>query len=236
MLEEATSVDTASQGNAGSSEGSASAESTLEGVLDEGTQEESSQEALKESSEAADDSIIGKKEGEEGEQKAEETPATEGAPEKYEPFDVPEGFKPDEEATKVFEDIVRKHGLSQPAANDLYKAFAELEVKDAQGFEAAKKQQDINMVNSWIDTIKKDAVLGGAKYDESVSKVKSVFNGPLLDDAQRKFFTDTKQINNPDVFRLFATLHDKISDDTIVGAGQGSGADRSKRTLEEALS
>lgn len=89
---------------------------------------------------------------------------SEGAPEAYEAFKVPEGMTLEAEATTAFQEAAKADNLSQAQAQRYVDLAAGLVDRTMQGFQEQAKQR----MEQWAEQAKADPVVGGPGYDENV--------------------------------------------------------------------
>lgn len=143
-----------------------------------------------------------------------------GAPEKYEPFTVPEGVTFDPKAVEAFQAKAKELGLSQDQAQKLV---------DFQS-EAVKVAQDTNKKNfedlqkEWSDQTKKDL---GANADKELAFA-AAGRDKFATEGLRSILNDSGLANHPEVIKMFITIGKAISEDGFVpGAAATDKADKS---------
>jgi hypothetical protein len=151
-----------------------------------------------------------------------------GAPEKYEPFKMPEGIKVDEAALGKFTPIAQELGLTQEGAQKLMDLWVEARTNDIKG----SNETWSKMRSEWRDKAKADPVFGGAKFDESVgfakkaidalSQVEDGKGGATTDPGLREALEITGSGDHPAIVRAFATIGKLLSEDKIVFKGAGA--------------
>lgn len=154
----------------------------------------------------------------EGEKK-EEPKKAEGAPEKYEPWKLPEGYELDEAHAKTFSDKARELGLSQDQAQGLMDLYAKVSQEASDSALNLWKDTQKN----WVETIKSDPEIGG-----KIDQIKTDFDR-LLTDAfgeNQKAKAEFKEAmdytgagNNPAFVRFAKALIDKFGTGKPVQAG-----------------
>lgn len=143
---------------------------------------------------------------------------TQAAPEKYEPFKMPEGFVADEVANKTFAEWAKTANLSQEAAQkavDLYASMLTQQQKASQdSFEQMKKD--------WHDESVK--MLGPNSKAEMafISKGRDTF----FDADAVQILKDSGLGNHPAIVRAFIKIGKAIADDTVVDGGKGGGGEK----------
>lgn len=169
-----------------------------------------------------------------GETKAPETPAqVKQEPPASEPAKTPEtkDAKPvayairDGESTfshQAFEDVARKHGLSNEAAQEVFGSLApKLRESVMQDF-----QQRMEKIHAeWTQQVKSDPELGGENLERTLGLVNTAIDKVLPEHAAelRKFLTETRATDNPLVVRLLAAVGKSYSQDTKFPRGTSGG-------------
>lgn len=153
-------------------------------------------------------------------------PPKEEKKEEATPFDpatltLPEGMKAEGPIMDKFSEIAKARGLSQEAANELLAVSSDL-IKEFQT-EAGKPIELWNKTQTeWVDAIKTEfpaEKLIAAQAD--MAKAFAQFGTP----AAQAAFNLTGAGNNPDIFRMFASMAKALSEGTSVeGKPQTTGA------------
>lgn len=146
-----------------------------------------------------------------------------GAPEKYEPFKVPEGLTVDETMSKTFMDKAKAMNLTQAQAQELVDFQAQLVSKQFKESEETYKQ----MRSEWAEASKKMLGADPEKSLALVAKGRDAFATPEL----VKFLGESGLGDHPEVIRLFAKIGSAIAEDTVVDGGKGGGT----KTLAQIL-
>lgn len=136
-----------------------------------------------------------------------------GAPDKYEPFKLGDGFTMSENDFNGFSQVAKNIGLTQEQAQKLVD-FQSTMVKQSHD---SRMQESNDVIESWKqDTIKQ---LGeNLKPQQAIAK-KALNDRPEL----AKILTDTGLINHPDVFKMVVDYGRLTSEDTLVdGLNSGS--------------
>lgn len=151
------------------------------------------------------------KEGEAKEGEGKEGDKPTGAPEEYAPFELPEGFTADGPVMDEFKAAAKALNLPQEAAQQVVNLGAKL----VERTQAAMRDAWTATQTQWVDTIKKDAEIGGARLNERVAvavKALDRFGSPEL----RKALEETGMGNHPEIVRAFYRVGLAISEDTLV--------------------
>lgn len=125
----------------------------------------------------------------------------EGAPEAYQPFDVPAGLPVDEGLMGEFATLAKELNLSQEAAQKLvsFQAKAALQERDA-----------------WYAASQADAEFGGQHLKtnlETALRAVDAFGTPEL----KRLLVDTGLGDHPEVIRMFYRAGKTLAPDRIVG-------------------
>lgn len=151
----------------------------------------------------------------EGEEKP-KPEVTAGAPEKYEDFKLPEGYKFDDAALKDVTSLFKELGLSQEAGQKLVDHYAK------NGLQAAEAPYKL-----WADTqktwIKEIEDTYGSKADTmrtDINKaIDSAITSPKLNRAFREALDMTGAGSNPAMFEALSILAKPFIEGTIVKSG-----------------
>ena len=167
----------------------------------------------------------GKPEGEAADGKGEDAkpddkPALTGAPEAYEDFALPEGFKLEGDRRDLALALFRDSNLSQQGAQQYIDAFTKLVGEDAamqqKAMEAAVEQQR----DEWAVQAK---AMFGDKYDAEVAYAKTAVQA-LESPELVKAFDEQGWGNHPELIKAFAFFGKSMRDSPIDGIGTGGGS------------
>jgi len=148
------------------------------------------------------------------------TPPTEGAPEAYATFNVPEGFVLDEEVAKEAGAMFKERGLTQAQAQKFV------------DFYVAKTQEAVNAPYElwrqtqadWVKQVKTDAFLGPRlnQVTSTISKAIDIVgqSNPQLAQEFRTVMDFTGAGNHPAFIRMFYEMAARITEGGYV-AGKG---------------
>jgi hypothetical protein len=157
------------------------------------------------------------KEGEkppEGEKKeGEEKPV--GAPEKYEDFKLPDGYKMDEAASKEVTTMFKEAGLSQETAQKFVDYYAANLLKTSE----APYKQWADTQKEWVSDIQERF---GSKADSVRRDINSAITNALPPSLARAFRTAmdiTGAGSNPDIFEALSILAKPHTEGRSVPAG-----------------
>jgi hypothetical protein len=136
--------------------------------------------------------------------------ASEGAPEAYADFTLPEGMEVDKELLEEFNPIAKDLNLTQEQAQSL----VDLQTKQMQKFSEAQQEAWQSVLTEWNETAKNDQEIGGAEYNAKVATAKKAldeFGTPELLEA----LDATGVGNHPELIRVFYRIGKLVEDDTI---------------------
>lgn len=154
------------------------------------------------------------------------TSETEGAPEKYESFALPEGMDLDTGLIEKAEPVLKELNLTQGQAQKLVDTFAAWRASDSQQLQEAFD----NDVKQWKQEAETDKEIGGPTFNENVGtaiKALDRFGTPEL-----KSLLDTSGLgNHPEVIRFMWRVGQTIREDQpgSAGANVGETADPADR-------
>lgn len=129
---------------------------------------------------------------------------------------VPEGVELDSAMLDKFKPLAKEYGLDSAKAQKLVDLYVDgmnaiMEKADAAWGETRK---------GWLDAVKKDGEIGGAKLAENVAVARKAiekFGSPEL----KKVLNDTGLGSHPEVVRVFFRIGKAISEDSIAGSTGG---------------
>lgn len=146
---------------------------------------------------------------------------SEGAPETYEDFKVPEGMEIDtdllSEASVVFKDL----NLDQVSAQKLIDLQADSVQKQA----IAQAEHWENTVSEWKETAKNDKEYGRSFFDESLVTAKEAIN-TFGNDAFKQMLNTTGVGNHPEMVRFLFNVGKLIKDHDILPSGSKDAASK----------
>lgn len=144
-----------------------------------------------------------KKEGDEGDKPK--------APEKYEAFQVPDGFTLEGERLEKFQTLAKSSNWSQEEAQGVLNDFVSTVSDDFQARHA-------KLVEGWGKELKEDPEFGGANFEPNLKTAASAvarFGGQPLIDVLNEFGLG----NHPVVNKTFLKIGKAISEGGIPGTG-----------------
>lgn len=146
-----------------------------------------------------------------------------GAPEKYEPFTIPEGFVADEEANKTFMEEAKAANLTQAQAQKLVDMYGTLVAKHVKG----AQDEFEKMKTEWAQETKKMLGANAEKELAMVAKGRDAF----FDAEGLEILKDSGLGNHPAIVRAFIKIGKAIADDTVVDGGKGGGGEKSQAEI-----
>lgn len=147
----------------GKSDDKADEEAKSDGEKSEKSDEGESQDGA----EASDDKGDGSDDGDDEE--------AEGAPEKYEPFELPDGMDLDQAALDAVEPIFRELNLTQEQAQRL--VSYEAEQRQAYAEQVASQWQETR--EAWVQEVKDDPDVGGDSLPETMGLMKALMSDEM---------------------------------------------------------
>lgn len=155
------------------------------------------------------------------------------APEKYADFTIPDGVTIDAKAVEAFTPVLKKHNLSQEAAQELVNVYAQnMAASSATYVEQLKDDnfalEQVGFVlghqrDVWSKALKTDSEIGGKDYDKNVKTAQRAiarFGSPQF----KAVLERTGLGNHPEFVRFCLKAGHVVSEDTTaLGAGAGQG-------------
>lgn len=208
MTTETSTTDATNQEGAGSQ--TAATEATAQAAASDATAQaagaaQQQQATDGQTTEAAKADDSGKTEG--------DTKQPAGAPEKYE-FQTPEGATIDAKVLDQFSEVAKELNLPQESAQKILdKVGPVMAARQAEVVQAARTQ--------WLTDSKADAEFGGAKLEENLAiamKAREAFGTPEL----TALLNQSGLGDHPEIIRAFYRAGKAISEDRMVGGGEGT--------------
>lgn len=140
---------------------------------------------------------------------------TDGAPESYVDFEMPEGMTVNTEMLEAFTPAFKELGLTQDQAQQLVTIEAGLVQAQQQAQYDAFTQQ----IEEWGTTAKNDQEYGGDKFEESVGFAQKAVN-ELGTPELKEALESSGMGNHPEMIRLMTRIGRMMGEDTL-GGGQG---------------
>lgn len=150
-----------------------------------------------------------------------ETKAAEGAPEKYEPFTVPEGYQLDEKAGTDAQALFKELGLPQAAAQRLIDLYAKTNLESAEAPFAAFRE----MKEDWRKQVMDNPKLGPriAAVRENIGRALDFLGNPALTTRFREAMDVTGAGDHPAFVEAFDALAQAVIEGKHV-SGRGPSA------------
>ena len=152
--------------------------------------------------------------------------SSDGAPEKYEDFNLPEGVELNKEVLEQFAPVAKDLNLTQVQAQSIVDLQTKMVKEKAASQEASWKS--IN--NDWQIAAKSDKEIGGPAFDQSLAQAKTFltkFGTPELIEA----LNSTGMGNHPEFIRAFSRAGKAMGEDKLAIGG----ASTSTRLPEDIL-
>jgi hypothetical protein len=161
---------------------------------------------------------------------------SEGAPEKYEDFKLPEGLEINEKQMKEFQDKAKELNLSQSAAQSLIDFYANIAKETMEA--PFKAYQEIRA--NWVKEVISDPTLGNGKDGLSnetraaIGRVKDVLSADL-----RSKFEEAMDLtgagDNPAFVRAMLEFSKRLTEGTPVKAGNPSTPEKKVPTTAQVI-
>lgn len=137
-----------------------------------------------------------------------------GAPEKYEDFKLPEGYKLNPATLDKFSGLAKEMNLPQAQAQKF------LDLAASQVVDAAKAQEAAfnDIRTGWVSELKSDEEFGGAKFDTTIEAANKAY--ARFGSAELVEFLDKGYGDHPALVKAFARINAAISEDTTVTDGK----------------
>ena len=153
-------------------------------------------------------------------QKTEDTTGdkvTDGSPETYEDFNLPDGVVMDEVARDSFLPVAKQLNLTQTEAQ----ALVDYEAKRISEFTNTQESAWTDMQTEWRTATQSDKEIGGPAFDQSVANAKKFLNAYGTSELV-KALDDSGMGNHPEVIRAFSRAGKAMSEDALVIGGVSS--------------
>ena len=140
--------------------------------------------------------------------------ATDGAPETYEAFTLPDGVEMDESARDSFLPVAKQLNLTQTEAQ----ALVDYESKRVEEFTTQQVEDWTTIQNEWRAATKSDKEIGGPAFDQSLAnaeKFLGVYGTPELIEA----LVATGMGNHPELIRALSRAGKAMGEDTLAIGG-----------------
>tara|TARA_R110000803_G_C11989469_1_gene321874 strand:+ start:20165 stop:20869 length:705 start_codon:yes stop_codon:yes gene_type:complete len=133
------------------------------------------------------------------------------APEKYESYEVPEGFAMGEETLSQFNELAKGMNLSQDQAQQL----VNVATKQNESFRDEQDNAWNDVRDNWVADIKADKEFGGDNFTETVERAKRA-RDKFGSDALKEFLNETGFGDNNELVKCFARIDKETSEGGII--------------------
>lgn len=140
---------------------------------------------------------------------------SQGAPEEYAEFTMPEGVEFDAELGGDLKSFAKEQNLSQEQAQKL----ADLGAKQLQKFQALQADAVAQARETWQSEARADKEYGGDKFDESLASAKKAVDAFATPEL-KTLLNQTGLGNHPELIRFMVRAGQAISEDRFDG-GRG---------------
>ena len=149
----------------------------------------------------------------------------EGAPESYADFTLPEKTPVTKEQVESLKAVAKELNLTQEQAQSLVDA----QVKNAQEYVDAQNSALSQLRKDWVEGVKSDSEIGGAKYQENVAVAVKALNR-FGTDGLRELLNLSGFGDHPEMIRLLYKVGKAISEDTLI---EGDGKSKQPKPFFE---
>ena len=142
--------------------------------------------------------------------KSDDYKSSDGAPESYSDFSMPEGIDINETDLGAFHELAKNMNLTQDQAQGL----VDYQSKRAEGALQSQQEAFTDQQEGWIKELKADKDFGGDSFDENsalAAKVVRKFGNPEVTSMLMK----TGMGNNPLLVKMFNSIGKAISEDNL---------------------
>jgi hypothetical protein len=137
-----------------------------------------------------------------------------GAPESYSDFEVPEDYGINDDSLTDYTSWAKENNLSQEQAQEGVNMVTKMQ--------EAQVEQWVEQQKAWVDDAKKDAEIGGEKFDQNVSvavKARDSFGTSEFSEM-----LDSSGLgNHPEMIRFLNRVGKAISEDKVIVSGANAG-------------
>ncbi|MEW8189942.1 MAG: hypothetical protein AB2766_11615 [Candidatus Thiodiazotropha endolucinida] len=162
--------------------------------------------------------------GEGGEGTGGDNDQSEGAPENYEAFKLPEGYSLEGERLDSFTEFAKTNNLTQESAQKAVDLYLSMQKQDAE----AQDKAYVDLQAEWQNTLNESPYMKAgegfeanvARVNKGVNIVQDLLNGDMKDDAPAlaDMLKETGMGNHPAVNFMFMTLEKHLGEDGFVGS------------------
>lgn len=140
---------------------------------------------------------------------------SDGAPEQYEAFKVPEGFTLEGDRLGQATEFFKAKGWTQEQAQEAVDLYTQMAGQDAAAMQQAMEAQRLQQVEQWGVDAKQQL---GAKYDETVGLATTAVKA-INDPDLTKAFNELGWGNHPTMIKAFAFFGEFLRDSKVDGLG-----------------
>ena len=140
--------------------------------------------------------------------------ATDGAPETYEDFTLPDGVEVDTKALEGFIPVAKELNLTQTEAQ----ALIDYESKRVEEFTSAQTASWNEMQTEWRTATQSDKEIGGPAFDQSLANAKK-FLGAYGTNELIEALDATGMGNHPELIRAFSRAGKAMGEDNLAIGG-----------------
>ncbi|MEW7988263.1 MAG: hypothetical protein AB2799_20925 [Candidatus Thiodiazotropha sp.] len=172
--------------------------------------------------------------GEGGEGTGGDNDQSEGAPENYEAFNLPEGYSLEGERLDSFTEFAKTNNLTQESAQKAVDLYLSMQKQDAE----AQDKAYVDLQAEWQNTLNESPYMKAgegfeanvARVNKGVNIVQDLLNGDMKDDAPAlaDMLKETGMGNHPAVNFMFMTLEKHLGEDGFVGSKHSASQQRSR--------
>lgn len=166
----------------------------------------------------------------EGKQPEGEEPESQGAPEQYEQFAMPEGVELNEEALVEFQAVAKELDLTQAEAQRFADIGASMVQQAVGAAVEGLQEQWTNTLSEWVEEIKADKELGGDKLPQTLAVARKAIS-TFGDEGLMQTLEETGMTNNPALLRFAHRIGKAMSEDTLHLGRSGSDTAKSAAQL-----
>jgi hypothetical protein len=153
----------------------------------------------------------------------------EGAPDKYEDFNLPENFQIDEALLEQALPVFKELNLSQDQAQKLI----DLQTKNAEQLVEADQKQWEDTRKGWVKEAKDDKEIGGKDFNANVATARAAVK-EFADEGFKEMLNITGVGDHPEMVRFLFRIGKAIEDDKILmGRGKDAPRDPAKTLFPE---
>ncbi|MBD3684112.1 hypothetical protein H3005_19855 [Stenotrophomonas sp. Br8] len=140
---------------------------------------------------------------------------SDGAPEQYEAFKVPEGFTLEGDRLGQATEFFKARGWTQEQAQEAVDLYTQMAGQDAAALQQAVEAQRLQQLEQWGADAKQQL---GAKYDNTVGLATTAVKA-INDPELTKAFNELGWGNHPTMIKAFAFFGEFLRDSKVDGLG-----------------